>query len=169
MKLNRLETHDRLQHFVKDQAKSIFEGAETCLKVNTDSLAIQEKCPYVYIFAHPRTADDGVSKRMLWQPRLTKPLAQTNSYLFRAVSKTDVLEICWLLPPEETWAQYRIGNVTQNEFVLWSIDQYKHNRKDLEAKDPHDLDDEQCKNIFLQILQEKKQDKMMQAIYDISI
>ena len=76
MKINRLETHDRLQHFVKDQSINIFQGADECLKKNTLSLALQEKSSYVYLFAHPRTADDGVTKIMYWQPRLTKPEAQ---------------------------------------------------------------------------------------------
>src|ERR1700685_1507363 len=106
MKIDRLETHDRLEHFVNDQWATISQGASDCLLRNPDSLALQEKSPYIYIFAHPRTHDDGVSKRMLWQPRLTKPKAQTNSYLFRAASKSDVLMICWLIPPREMWNQY---------------------------------------------------------------
>ena len=52
MKLNRLETHDRLIHFKKDQEANIFQGAEDCLKKNPDSLFFQSKCPYVYLFAH---------------------------------------------------------------------------------------------------------------------
>src|SRR5215470_6737494 len=88
MKLNRLETHDRLQHFVQDQSKNIWQGADDCMKRNPLSLALQDRSPYIYIFAHPRTADDGVTKRMLWQPRLTKPQAQSNSYLFRAKSNS---------------------------------------------------------------------------------
>ena len=99
MKVDRLETHDRLLHFKKDQALNIAQGAEDCLKRNPLSLAIQSRSPYVYLFAHPRTADDGFTKRMLWQPRLTRPKAQTNSYLFRAQSNSDVIEVCWLLPP----------------------------------------------------------------------
>src|SRR5579863_4273753 len=99
MKINRLETHDRYQHFIKDQSETIFQGAEKCLKENPLSIAIQEKSPYIYIWAHPRTAEDGVNKRMLWQPRLSIPEPQTNSYLFRATSKTDLIEVVWILPP----------------------------------------------------------------------
>src|SRR5882672_2443569 len=114
MKINRLETHDRLMHFKKDQEANIFQGAEDCLKKNPLSLAIQDKSPYVYIFAHPRTADDGVNKRMLWDPRLSIPEPQTNSYLFRAISKTDIIEVIWMLPPVETWPQYKKGNITES-------------------------------------------------------
>ena len=76
MKINRLEAHDRLLHFKNDQNSTIQQGAEDCLKKNPLSLALQDHSPYIYIFAHPRTADDGVNKRLLWQPRLTKPKAQ---------------------------------------------------------------------------------------------
>src|SRR6185369_4284936 len=157
MKINRLEAHDRLQHLKKDQSLNIFQGAEDCLKRNPLSLAYQEKSPYVYIFAHPRTADEGVNKVMYWQPRLTKPEPQTNSYLFRAISKTDNLEICWLIPPQEMWKQYSKGNVTQHAVVNWSIDQYINNRINLGMKDPEDLNEERARQILHTIVEEHKQ------------
>lgn len=148
MKLNRLEAHDRLLHFKQDQSQNIFQGAEDCLKKNTLSLALQERSPYIYIFAHPRTHDDGVTKVMYWQPRLTKPEAQTNSYLFRAISHTDMMEVCWLIPPEEMWKQYQKGNVTEDPTVLWSINQYKNNKKNLQRKDVEDLPEEKILEIY---------------------
>lgn len=160
MKINRLETHDRLQHFIQEQSHTIWQGAEDCLKKNPDSLKLQEKSPYIYIFAHPRTADDGLTKRMLWQPRLTKPKAQTNSYLFRAQSNTDILEVCWLIPPKEIWGQYKKGNVTESDIVTWSIDQFLHNKERLESPEKDDLTNEQIKNIMITILQETKQVNM---------
>ncbi len=148
MKLNRLETHDRLEHFKKDQAKNIWEGADECIKRNPLSLALQDKSPYIYIFAHPRTADDGVTKRLLWQPRLTKPEAQSNSYLFRAISKTDVVEVCWLIPPEEMWKQYQRGNVVEDPTILWSINQFRYNKNKLQSPDPDDLPDKKVRAIY---------------------
>ena len=156
MKIQRLETHDRLQHFVQDQSKAIAQGANDCLKVNPLSLALQEKSPYIYIFAHPRTADDGITKRMLWQPRLTKPKAQTNSYLFRAIAKTDNLEVCWLIPPSEMWSQYEKGKVTENDLVMWSIDQFKHNRGGLEEAEKDDLPEERVMAIYREIGNQSK-------------
>jgi hypothetical protein len=156
MKLNLLETHDRLKHFVEDQSSTIFQGADECLNKNPLSLALQEKSPYVYIFAHPRTADDGVKKKMLWQPRLTKPKAQTNSYLFRAISKTDMLEVCWIIPPREIWPQYQRGNVMEESTVLWSINQFVYNRKELEKREYDDLSDEKVKEIYKSILKSEK-------------
>ncbi len=165
MKLNRLETHDRLLHFKKDQADIISEGCKDCLKKNSLSLALQDRSPYIYIFAHPRTADDGVNKRMLWQPRLGKPSAQENSYLFRAESKTDNLEICWMIPPHEHWKQYEKGNVTEHEYVRWSIHQYKNNRLGLEAPFVEDFNQAKINEILLDIAREMDEDKRMAKLY----
>src|SRR5205085_7046517 len=136
MKVNRLETHDRLEHFHKDQEINIAQGAIDCMTKNPLSLALQERSHYIYVFAHPRTADDGVNKVMYWQPRLIKPEAQTNSYLFRAKSKSDELEMCWLLPPDEMSDQYKKGHVTQNALVAWSYEMFRNNKKKLEEAFP---------------------------------
>jgi hypothetical protein len=165
MKLNRLETHDRLGHFKEDQAINIFKGAEDCLKKNRLSIGLQQYSPYLYIFAHPRTADDGVTKRMLWQPRLTKPKSQTNSYLFRVISNTDQLEICWLLPPREMWAQYFKGKVTEYELVIWSINQFLNHRNILDTPDPEDLNDERVRQIYITVATEIDQENKMEKIY----
>lgn len=167
MKINRLETHDRLLHFKKDQSQNIFQGCEDCLKKNPDSIFFQSRSPYVYIFAHPRTDDDGVTKRMIWQPRLWKPKAQTNSYLFRSKSHSDTVQVCWLLPPQEMWNQYILDNVTGSEEVLWSIDQYVNHRKRLEADHPDDLSDERGKQIMMEWIAAKRQDRMMKRNYGI--
>ena len=154
MQIDRLETHDRLLHFIEDQSKSIFQGAEDCLKKNTLSLQFQEYSPYVYIFAHPRTCDNNLNKRLIWQPRLTKPEPQTNSYLFRAVSKSDIVEICWMIPLPEMWNEYKEGNVTESQEVLWSIDQYVNNKKGLSLPFRDDLSDDSCRNIYRKILRD---------------
>ncbi len=151
MKIERLETHDRYKHFIQDQWEVVSKGAEECLKKNPDSIAYQQKCPYIYLFAHPRTADDGVNKRLLWQPRLTKPKAQTNSYLFRAQSNTDIIEVCWLLPPREMWSQYEEGKVTESNLVAWSIKQFEYHREDLERAHPDDLSEERAKQVFREV------------------
>lgn len=165
MKINILETHDRLQQFQKSQEQVINEGIEECLKRNPDSLFIQDRCPYVYIFAHPRTDDVSLNKRMLWQPRILKPKAQTNSYLFRATSHSDIVEICWLLPPRETWNQYEKGKVTENEYVIWSIDQFQHNRSALENDHPDDVSEDRAKFILQEMISCKRYDKMMKNTY----
>ena len=165
MKINLLETHDRLLNFKKTQSGTISQGAEDCLKKNPLSLMLQQRCPYVYIFAHPRTADDGSTVRMLWQPRITRPKAQTNSYLFRAISNTDKMEICWLLPPRELWPQYEKGKITENETVLWSVDQFLNNRKALEAPLEDDISEEKFKLIMIDIAREVDEQKRMEKLY----
>ena len=154
MKINRLEAHDRLKYLVQDQSANVFQGAEDCLKKNPLSLTIQEKCPYVYIFAHPRTADDGVTKVLYWQPRLSIPEPQTNSYLFRAISHTDNIQIVWMIPPREHWEQYKQGNVTEQNICLWSINmfQYGNTRKQLSEPNPEDIPEQMAKNIMRAIL-----------------
>lgn len=165
MKIKRLETHDRLVHFLKDQTINITQGIEDCLKRNRLSLAIQKYSPYVYIFAHARTADNGVDKRMLWQPRLAKPKAQTNSCLFRVKSHTDILEICWIIPPRELWGQYKKGNITEHEWVHWSIDKFIHDRSYLEMKYPDDLDDDKIKWIYETVAREIDEEIRMEKLY----
>lgn len=169
MKLNRLEAHDRLNHFKKDQTVNISKGAEDCLKKNPLSLALQEKSPYIYLFAHPRTADDGVTKKMYWHPRLSRPKPQTNSYLFRAQSKTDIIEICWLLPPREMWPQYQKGKVTEDELVLWSIDQFENNRNKLAEPLHDDISQELGSKIYHVVLAEHRQKLMMDKLWKIPI
>ena len=164
MRVNRLEAHDRLEYFLKDQHDIIAQGAEDCLKKNPDSLKYQEKSHYVYIFAHPRTADNGVDKKLYWQPRLTKPEAQTNSYLFRAQSKTDIVEVCWMIPPSELWSQYQEGNVCESNWCAWSINQYLHHREDLEKSFEDDWTFEQAWNILKSILNESKNEKKNKKI-----
>lgn len=156
MKINLLETHDRYEHFLNDQWEIVSKGAEQCLKENSDSIAYQQKCPYVYLFAHPRTADDGVTKRLLWQPRLVKPKAQTNSYCFRAISRSDIIEVCWLLPPREMWPQYDKGKVSESNLVAWSIEQFENHREDLERAHPDDISEERAKQIFREVHSWKK-------------
>jgi hypothetical protein len=173
MKIDRLETHDRLLHFIKDQSQILYQGAEDCLKKNPLSLQIQEKSPYTYLFAHPRTLgfdekireylsgryenfDKVPEKKIFWQPRLTKPEPQPNSYLFRGVSKTDIIEICWLLPAEELWDQYEKGNVTESNIASWSITQYKCNKEKLENPHPDDFSEHKAKIILQGILSEHR-------------
>jgi len=182
MKIQRLETHDRLLHLKKEQSLNIAQGAEDCLKKNSLSLAYQAYSPYIYLFAHPRTLghDEKTAlwmtgqfkdwgeipeKVMFWQPRLSKPEAQTNSYLFRALSNTDELEVCWLIPPQEMWPQYKKGNVTEHQIVNWSITMFQTNKKGLETPHSDDLNDQQAKNVLMIVAREKDEEIRMKKLY----
>jgi hypothetical protein len=154
MKLNRLEAHDRLQHLQKDQSDNIAKGLEDCLTKNPLSQRLFDKANYLYIFAHPRTADDGVNKVMYWQPRLTRPEPQSNSYLFRRKKGEEAIEICWMIPDETQWDQFKKGNVTENPIAEWSIRMFKENKAALAARLPEDYTDEKIYRIYLHIKNE---------------
>lgn len=144
MKINPLDAHDRYEHFTKQS----FNIAECCQD-------LINKRPFgdhpFYIFAHSRTDDDGVTKRLIWQPRLTKPKAQTNSMLFKAYPGTDVIKVIWMIPARELWSQYDKGKLTQNKTVSESIHNFQNNRERLEQKEDDDLGDIQIDAIYAEI------------------
>jgi hypothetical protein len=144
MKVKIHDAHDRYKHFTK-QNFSISECCEDLIKQR----------PFgeysFYIFAHARTDDDGVSKRLIWQPRLTKPQPQTNSMLFKAYPGSDNIKVIWILPAEELWAQFELGKMTENVTILDSIWNYKFNRKKMAAKEPDDFDDEKINAIYREL------------------
>ncbi len=144
MKIDRLETHDRLLHFTKKS----FDISECCQD-------LINKRPFgehaFYIFAHSRTDDDGVTKRLIWQPRLTKPSAQTNSMLFKAYPKTDLIKVVWMIPAQELWASFKIGQMTHNQTVLDSIHDFLNNRAKLEEPEHDDLNEDEINAVYRQI------------------
>lgn len=156
-------------HLIKDQSAAITKGAEDCLFRNPKSLAIQERSHYVYIYGHARTADNGVDKVIYWDPRLWKPYPEANTFLYRAKSKSDILEECWIIPEKHLWPQYKKGNITEHQTVLWSIYQFTHHPDQLAEPDPDDFPEEKAKEILRIIIDEKRQDlrnkKMMDNIY----
>ncbi len=159
MKLNILDAHDRYQHFTKQG----FDIAECCQD-------IINKRPFgehaFYIFAHARTDDDGVTKRLIWQPRLTKPKAQSNSMLFKVYPGKDTIKVIWMLPAQELWSQYEKGFVTENKTVSESIYNYKNHKEKLESKEPDDLQDWQIDDIYNDIsrsIQNKTMPKTSEA------
>lgn len=153
MKINRLETHDRYEHFTKQS----FDIAECCQD-------LINKRPFgehpFYIFAHARTDDDGFTKRLIWQPRLTKPKAQSNSMLFKAYPGTDIIKVIWMIPARELWEQYGKGLITQNKTVSESIDLFQTNRNKLEEKELDDMTDEQIDAIYKEISKNAKAQKI---------
>lgn len=144
MKINRLDAHDRLQHFTKQQ----FDIGECC----QDLIA---KRPFgdhaFYIFAHTRTDEDGVTKRLIWQPRLTKPKAQTNSMLFKVKPGSDNVRVIWMIPAPEMWKNFQSDQLTANETILKSINDFRYNREKLEEREADDLTDAQIDEIYRDI------------------
>ena len=144
MKIDIKDAHDRLEHFKKQS----FDIAECCQD-------LINKRPFgsypFYIFAHARTDDDGVTKRLIWQPRLTKPKSQTNSMLFKAYPGTDMTKVLWILPARELWGNFSKDKLTESKDVANSIHDFLNNREKMEAKDPDDLLDYQIDDIYTEI------------------
>jgi hypothetical protein len=152
MKIDRLDAHDRYEHFTKQD----FDIGECCQD-------LINKRPFgdhpFYIFAHTRTDDDGVTKRLIWQPRLTKPKAQSNSMLFKAYPGTDLVKILWMLPAPELWGQYDKGLLTENKIVSESIHDFRYNRKKLEEKEEDDISDERIDQIYKELSHNARKEK----------
>ena len=106
-----------------------------------------------------KTLADVPEKRIIWQPRLTKPKAQSNSMLFKGYPGSDLVKTIWILPAPELWEQYEKGKLTQNETISESIYRYKNNRKALEEKEEDDLDDASIDAIYRQICLNAKPQK----------
>lgn len=158
MKVNILDAHDRLTSFKKKD----FDIAECCQD-------LIDKRPFgdhpFYIFAHARTEDNGRDKRLIWQPRLTKPKAQSNSMLFKAYPGTDIIKIIWMIPARELWEQYQKGNITEHETVFVSIDHFLNNRQMLESKENDDLSDDEIDAIYRQISMNSRYNKQMDRLW----
>lgn len=141
MKLDLKETHDRYQQFVSKE----MDIGKCCQQI-IDQRPFGNRA--FYIFSHARTHDNGVTKRIIWQPRLTRPKAQTNSMLFKVRPGSDEVRIIWMIPAREMWDQYAPGKVCDSPIVWESINAFKHNRDMLEAKDKDDLSDEEIDKIY---------------------
>lgn len=147
MKVDVLDAHDRYAQFTKKS----FDIGECCQDLSN-------RRPFgnypFYAFVHTRTEDDGVTKRVIWQPRLTKPKAQTNSMLFKLYPGTDLVKVIWMIPPREMWAEYEKGKVAESEAVWTSIQSFQYARAKLEANENDDLDDETIDRIYRELSQE---------------
>jgi hypothetical protein len=170
MKLNILDAHDRLKHFAH-QSDSISQ----CCQNLIDQRPFGEH-PF-YIFAHSRTLgmdeklklfSSGVyvsfnevpEKTIVWQPRLTKPAAQSNSMLFKAYPGKDTIRIIWMIPDRALWHQYNRGNLTESQIVFESIDAFRNNKEKLEMKEDDDLSDERINAIYREISANAKKPKL---------
>lgn len=150
MKIQLLDAHDRLLQLNQKQSLDISECCQDLIN----------KRPFgdtpFYIFAHARTAEDGVTKTLIWQPRLTKPKAQTNSMLFKGYPGTDLVKVIWMIPDRAMWPQYQKGKLTESSTIMESIDAFENDRGRLEANEPDDLTESQCCNVYESLSREAK-------------
>lgn len=174
MKIDRLDAHDRLKQFT---TQNVDIGQYCQNIINQRPFG---NTPYLYIFAHARTLgmDERINmwnedlqrslcdithkriyasfeqvpeKKIIWQPRLTKPKAQTNSMLFKGYPGTDQVRVIWIIPARELWEQYEKGNLTASDIVKESIDNYQNHRSKLEAIEDDDLSDQAADAIYREL------------------
>lgn len=163
MKLNLFETHDRYETFTK---KNDFQIGACCQNlIDQRPFGIH---PF-YIFAHPRTDDDGVTKRLIWQPRLTRPKPQTNSMLFKGYPGSDIIKVIWMIPAREMWGQYEEGKVTANKTVCDSIRAFQFDRASLERNEDDDLPDEKIHEIYKDLSRDANHIKRMNKIAKVNL
>ena len=160
MKIEILDAHDRLLHFNK-QADYISQGCRDCINNRPQEFG---NYPF-YIWAHTRTEDNGSDKRLIWQPRLTKPKAQTNSMLFKAYPPGESIKICWMIPDRLLWNQYQKGNLTENKLIMNSIFAFENKRIQLEASEDDDLPYHIVDAIYNEIKNNAINRKMMDRLY----
>jgi hypothetical protein len=174
MKVNRLETHDRLDHFVKQE----FDIGACC----QDLINQRPFGDYpFYIFAHARTLgidekftlvtsgkfrtiEEVPEKTIIWQPRLTKPKAQTNSMLFKGYPGSDNIKIIWIIPAKELWEQFKKENMMANETICESIHDFQNNRGKLEEREEDDLPDSVIDALYREIAHSARNPKKFEPI-----
>lgn len=171
MQINRLETHDRLLEF-KKQSSTIEQGFIDCINNRPHHLTM----PF-YVFAHKRTIElderiagyeydlicssidpnyirkynslrDVETHRFIWCPRLSKPVPQQNSSLFKYYPADDITQIIWILPEKELWGQYKKGMMLECKDVMTSIYNFENNFNELASREPDDLSDKMIDEIF---------------------
>ena len=188
MKVNILDAHDRFKH-VKDQGIDIGKNCQNLIDqrpfgnfpfyiyAHTKTIGLDEKIAlfnkdlndHLTILTPRKYKDlsDVPEKRLIWQPRLTKPLASPNTMLFKGYPGTDIVKIIWMLPQMELWEQYEKGKLTENEIVTESIYQYKNNIEKLNAKEEDDLDDKTINKIYEEIKFTTREKKLMNRLYGV--
>lgn len=188
MKINILDAHDRLKH-VKDQGIDIGKNCQDMIDqrpfgnhpfyiyAHTKTVGMDEKLSLYnkdlndhLINQSPRkykTLADIPEKRLIWQPRLTKPKMSPNTMLFKGFPGTDLVNIIWILPRMELWEQYEKGKLTENECVINSIYSYKNHREKLEAKEDGDLDDKTIDAIYEEIKFNVREKKLINRLYGV--
>jgi hypothetical protein len=166
MKIDRLETHDRLQEFHK-QNEIISKGCQDCIEKRPKEFGTY---PF-YIYAHCRTSENGYSKRLIWQPRLRKPKAETNSILVKAYPPSDKIKIIWMIPVRDQWNEYNPDNMLESNITAESIRKFKsiEGRRKLEEKEEDDLSEEEIDRIYREISINENRKKSLDKLYKSSI
>jgi len=171
MKIDRLETHDRLLSYQKEH-ENISHGVQECIRNVPETVSF----PF-YVYGHGRTvgydekvsilqagAEKTPSNRLIWMPVITKPRPAPNTYLFLCSKNTDLVQIIWILPKRELWEQYAPGKMFHNEVAWDSIQTFLNAKHKLEEKDkdgPTESHQQEWRRIIISEAMKKKREKEM--------
>jgi len=113
-----------------------------------------------YIFTVIKRVDDvsGV-KKMYHQARLTKPEPLPGTTLMR-VDPDDPgsCTILWTLPQIESMGLYKEGKLFGNQFVYDCVQQFLHDRESMMRKEHDDPSEDEIRDIYRGIRQQKTQE-----------
>lgn len=144
MKVNLLETDDRFLHFKRQDF-----GADEQAKKIMDAKPFGDN-PY-YIFVHSRQTDTTLDHRVIWQPRMLKPVPQLNSMLFRVPRGASAFDVIWIIPPVEIWHEFDKGNIHQNEVINLSIYMFQKRFLELSQPFPDDLTGQEAQDVMFEM------------------
>jgi len=177
MRLDRLETHDRLLDVQKKNLNTITSGLEECIKNRPAAFTHR----HFYIHVHKRTVgldekiailqqdirevllnpllnrrfhriEDIPELRVIYMPRATRPIPSENSMLFRCFPQDgNALEPIWIIPEESTWPNYAKGMIMNDEFIAECIEIFKTNPSFFCKTDELDYNEEELKKIRIEI------------------
>ena len=183
MKVNILESHDRLLQFQK-QADYIAKGCKDCIENRPREFGNIT----FYIFAHKRSIEldeklslfqddlkeslcdisykrkynrmeEIPSARLIFSPRLTKPEPQENSMLFRNKPPSEDVEVLWMIPDRELFGQYKKGNLTESSIITESVHLFLNNKSKLAKTEKDDIPESTIKAIYREIAHNSKNGK----------
>lgn len=148
-KLNKLETHDRKQCFVKyqenigkfvqDIADNPPFGNRSCYLfiIHKRSLGADERVSLVHKGEYAKIEDTPVAF-MDMQCRLGKPEMSPNTTLLKIYPGKDHVKVIWSLPEQEVWKQFGKGMLFEDKTTCDSIHNYLKNKKKMEELEHDD-------------------------------
>lgn len=143
LNIDPLDAHDRLSYMKEENRDGIQQMIEKIIAQDPfDGRAF-------YIFAHKRASEERGKTRLIWQPRLQKPKAVTNSMLYKVnPNNIEEVRIVWIIPERSQWTLYAKGSMFENESVIYSIEAFQNKREELEAPDADDPSDDEAARIY---------------------
>lgn len=114
-----------------------------------------------YIFQFVKRVDDTTGvKRMIHQPRLTKPEPLPGTTLLRCdPDRPEDVTIIWTLPNQENFGLYKHGKFFSDPFVAECVEKYLKRPGELMKEEEGDLDDDKIREIYREISANAKSKK----------